>query len=269
MPRTFIITSGLLSATLSVSAASFVTVQCYPPLDSAVTTVSTTYSASCSGGASYPSRIGNAFASASVGLSLATDPDQFSTVTTSMASYVQQAYQNDPENPSRMPGGGAQASINYRTSIATDGPTRSGYLQLDFTYSNASFYDGDAQSAVGIQVPNASLLTDVSCNSNGSVGSACSPGLTYYQRFGLIPVTLGSPYRLYATGNLNNVATGFDGASSGFLTVVYRFRFLESDQTTAVQALEVSDMTPAPEPSSWALLIAGAGLLAARTACRS
>lgn len=196
--------------------------------------------------------IANAFGAAT--LTIAGNPALFNTLSSSFSSNVRRA---DPLPGSTFgAGAGASASMNYNAQIITNGPVRSGFLQIQFTYSSQAFDDGRAEITSGFTFPS-TINPLVSCAATRSL-DPCSPAPGYYSFFGLIPVTLGEVLTLQSVGTLLNVTDTFVAGSGGSVGLNYQFRFLEADRLTPVAVAQT------PEPSTSVLLGCGAlGLLCA------
>lgn len=229
-----------------------VTATCYPPDPSQpIVTSSTATSSSCSSFGSYfeyNDTFGGASASASVSLSLASNPADWSTLTTEQSSYVL-------EIPSTLPAGKlgeAKTVVNMIETLTTAGALRSGYVQFAGSATSDHFYDGRGAVSSGIvDIPVAEIMCD-------DLDSTCSYEIAPYS---LIPVTLGTSLQIETDGYTNNQAGGDDGSSGGYLDTTYQFRFFEADGVTPVL------VTALPEPATWfqlALALGVAGLVRKR-----
>src|SRR5712671_6756557 len=144
----------LLSATLltiasAVLYAAPVSVTCGAPLSSSITSDSAS-AASCTSftnGYSYSG--GGASATANVALQLAANGSDFSSLTTYQYAYAQQAPRQST-NSLFGPAAETSITVSYSSTLSTEGPVRSGYLQIEGYGSGANFYDGGANMTSGI-----------------------------------------------------------------------------------------------------------------------
>src|SRR3954447_12088698 len=245
-----------LSASAAVSGAPMVGVTCVPPLSAAVYSSATPTSANCNSfGETNLNSVGGASATGQVSLVIAANAADFSVLSTYQYAYAQQGVPQGVSN-GRGATGASSVTIAYSQDVVTAGTTRSGYVQIEAYGSGASFYDGGASMTSGLRINtdpyNGSPATEVTCQSSLSY---CTPGTRYYNRYSLIPVTLGIALTIEANGSTVNYASYLDGASGGSLSTTYNFRFLEADGLTPVR------VTPAPEPATCGLM--GAALVLA------
>lgn len=248
MSREGIMKSILPVALLTIASAAVhgapVSVTCGAPLRSAISS-SSQWSASCTSltnGYSYSG--GGASATANVGLQLAANGADFSSLTTYQYAYAQQA----PRSANSLFGPAADSSVavTYNSTLVTGGSVRSGYLQIQGYGYGSNFYDGGATMTSGILLGSGSpYQTEITCSSNSG---SCTPGTGYYNYYSLIPVTLGTAFTIEANGGTTNWASGFDGLSGGSLNTVFDFRFLEADGRTPVS------VSQAPEPTTVGLV---------------
>lgn len=261
--------AGLVAAS-TLSAASYVTVNCGSPSGLPVSVTSTATSTSCSsfdGGTNYSSgnHLGGSAASGSVVLTLADNPAEYSLLTTSQNAVAVQA---SPPELTLGRGTAATIVISYSSTITTGGLERQGYLQIspDSTAINQSYYSGGSQMTSGLDInpivrgvyydPNRPV-TEVAC-ATGYTTTGCNPSPNYLQNYTpLIAITLGVPITLVADGSTYDYVNAGEGMSGGGLSTTFGFRFLEADRTTPVQAVAA-----APEPSTWASLAGGLAALA-------
>jgi hypothetical protein len=130
----------------------------------------------------------------------------------------------------------ATTTVTISDTLTTDGPVREGIVRGYF--SPSTFNGGGTESA------------------NVSV-RLVSPVLPYAAfGFGAPPMTveLGHPFTLLIEGSGRA-----GGDAYGDFSTVFQLNFFEADGVTAVALREVSD---APEPSTWASLAGGLGVLA-------
>ena len=234
-----------LVAASTLSAASYVTVNCGSPSELPVSTTSTATATSCSsfdGGTNYwnGSHLGGSSASGSVALTLAANPADYSALTTS-----QNALAVQPSPPELALGRGTTASIviDYSSTITTSGPERQGYLQIspDSTATDQRYYSGGSHMTSGLDItpivdphyydPNRPV-TELSCATSDGPG-VCDPSPNYLQNYmPFIPVTLGVPITVVANGRTNDYVDAGEGMSGGNLRTTFAFRFFESDRAT-------------------------------------
>jgi hypothetical protein len=259
-----------LVAASTLSAASYVTVECGSPSELPISTTNSASTTSCSsfnGGTNYSSgdHLGGSAASGSVVLTLAANPANYSVLTTSQNAVAVQA---SPSELSLGRGTAASIVISYSTTITTSGPERQGYLQIspDSTATDQRYYSGGSHMTSGLDItpivdahyydPNRPV-TEVACTTGDSTG-ICNPAPNYLQNYmPFIPVTLGIPITVIANGRTDDYVDAGEGMSGGSLSTTFAFRFFEADEITPVQAVAA-----APEPSTWASLAGGLAALA-------
>ena len=269
MRLSYLSLAGLLAAS-TLSAASYVTVDCGSPSGLPVSTASTATSTSCSsfeGGTNYSSgnHVGGSAASGAVVLTLADNPAEYSVLTTSQNALTVQA---SPLDLSLGRGTAATIVISYSSDIATGGPERQGYLQIspDSTAIDQRYYSGGSQMTSGLDInpivrgvyydPNRPV-TELACGT-GYITTVCNPSPNYLQNYiPLIAITLGVPITVVANGSTYDYVNAGEGMSGGALSTRFKFRFFEADGTTPVQAVAA-----VPEPSTWASLAGGLAALA-------
>lgn len=259
-----------LVAASTLSAASYVTVECGSPSGLPISTTSTASATACSsfnGGLNYSSgdHLGGSSASGSVALTLAANPADYSVLTTSQNALAVQA---SPADSALGRGTAASIVISYSTTITTSGPERQGYLQIspDSTATDQRYYSGGSHMTSGLDItpildghyydPNRPV-TELACATSDDPG-VCNPSPNYLQNYmPFIPVTLGVPIAVVANGRTDDYVDAGEGMSGGSLSTTFAFRFFEADEITPVQAVAA-----APEPSTWASLAGGLAALA-------
>ena len=144
----------------------------------------------------------------------------------------------------------ASAALDYADTFLTNGPVRSGYLQIDlFLNGGVSIYSGGEKLNVILSpAPGNVPPPDVTC----STGQGCYVPSFWYRSL-LVPYTLGGAITLSAEGSIFADADFNAGQSGGQDFIDYRFRFFEADGVTPVSISE------SPEPATLGLL--GASLL--------
>lgn len=229
----------LLMPLTAATASSVFTIDCNHGGGFPITFTDTDTEVSCTGG-SFNTLNGGIRAVGAVSFTQAPSADQFSTLYTALESFIKQG---PPVESSNGPGGLSRITMDYRAVVQTEGTVRPGFAIVQVNLAATSrelFYDGSAIITSGLVIPSVgSPGSQVYCGSQ----FGCISG---YQTQA-IPVTLGMPITLAASGQMGNAAGGFDGISGGWDRVSYQFRFVEADGTTPVASALV------PEPSAWGL----------------
>jgi hypothetical protein len=234
---------------LAASATSVFTIHCAHGAGFPIAFKDTDTAVSCTGGdTTFSSLNGGIRAIGELSFTQAASADQFSTLYTNVESAIKQG---PPRESSNGPGGILSITINYQSTVLTEGVARPGFalIQIDLRRTLPGlFYDGSAEIESGLVIPSLGQFgAQVYCTSQ----SGCLSG--YQTR--AVPVMLGTPITLSATGSMGNAAGGFDGISQGFDRIAYQFRFVEADGTTPVASALV------PEPSAWSLSILSIAVL--------
>ncbi|MFL6448720.1 MAG: PEP-CTERM sorting domain-containing protein [Bryobacteraceae bacterium] len=205
--------------------------------------------------------LANSMYASTVDLLIASDPSQWSTLTTNLAITQHGLDQMD--------------SVNWTQAITTAGPVRSGYFQIQTGGDGGSLagaggtlvtgFAGGPVTMIDPQYGNTATVDIAAHCHSGGLNGECSPGNGYYGHYNLIPVTLGTSITLESVGNLKYDPVGYiwndPTVVGGYLLGTFQFRFLEADGVTPVA---VSD---APEPATWSMIglsVVGAALLRKR-----
>ena len=219
------------------SFASSVTVTCDPP----GLTIIGTDQAQCS--VQVAESVGGS-ASASMGLDLAADPAQLSTLRTAQTASV--PVFNPNTGPSTVATG---TEIHFDEFLIPAGSVRPGYVILQAFSTGSSATDGAAGGRVSFYFPANRTDTAISCTTFDA--GLCFPSNRFFAtERPLIPITLGIPLELVAEGTLDAFwsrlvgGTGAEAIENG----LYEFRFVEADGITPVAVSQT------PEPAN-ALLV--------------
>jgi hypothetical protein len=240
-------------------AAVFVTADCGP----AAITSGTDTSTGCHTLANTPAAGGGASAFGQVSLSLASDPSNYSVLTTHQTVQAVEGFPL-PNEALGTGSAGSSSHIQYQIALTTPGPERPGYLQIapDSWASLAKPYDGSGGASFGLDIhpyPGAGFdsgYTSITCTS----AAFCSPGPAYFaDHFPYIQVTLGTTFNLFVDANLTTYVNRGDGSSGGSQDATFGFRFYET--LLGHQRSSVPVMEAAPEPGTIGML--GGGLILA------
>lgn len=130
---------------------------------------------------------------------------------------------------------GATAQITFSDMLTTDGPVRTGVIRGRFLPTTYGY--GGIESV-----------------------SLVSPVLPYSSFGPSLPITfqLGQPFALTMVGGAMSLSDDLTPSTAQF-DMPFVFAFFEADGVTPVA---LSELTPAPEPSTWASLAGGLGVLA-------
>lgn len=225
--------------------ASSVTVSCDPPGE----TIGGTVSAQCSGQGDEGR---TASASASFALNIASDPANFSILSTVQVTSAAIAGYQVPLSTSSL----ATTQINWDDYLLTADPVRAGYLKIQSIQTPTVGTDGAGGFVnFGFSTAGNGITTGfIGCDNFGG----CVPGNGGINAEDpLIPITLGVPLELISQGAASANAERIvdDIQAVAIMIESYEFRFLEADGVTPVAVSE------APEPAT--VLLVGAVLTAA------
>jgi hypothetical protein len=214
-------------------------------------------SGDCSIGTSIPV-VGStpyATSSAHIGLTLSASPAEYSVLTPSQHT---SAFNGGRDLSSA----GASSTINAEFDLTTAGPVRAGFLQAVWEPTSVGgSTDGTGGSFAVIMRTN-------DFYSNGGLScsyfwplAGCLDQQSLLGHFTRIPFTLGEDFEIRYVSTVNSGSYRFVGHTGAMVEMNYKFRLFEADGETPVAVLSA-----APEPSAWALLLAGCSLLIAKRA---
>ena len=237
--RTFLLTALLLSGSPMLRASTFTHADC--SLEGVGASAGET---SCT--VISPMRYFSTMSEVSVNFFLATEPADYNILTFNQQA-VAGSYTADQGGVIQFFAGRASSTLTLSADFTTVGVPRPGYIEIGGYALGESRYLASPSYAFGIP---GSLQFSGFQSFTGSDAGGFDPAAAP------IPVSLGTPFSLFATSNLL-VATdsSLNAPNFGFIQGDFEFRFLEADGATPVTVVTT------PEPASWSLLGASTFML--------